>query len=197
MSRLTLASTSSARIAMLKAAGLEFDAVSPGVDEAGPKAKLLAEGAGPQKVAEMLAAMKAIAASKGRDGLVIGADQTLDLDGELIDKSASIEELRERLLQLRGRRHRLHSAVVVAEKGRPLWRTTDTAGLSMRVFSADFLDGYLARNGPEMLASVGGYRLEGEGIQLFDEVRGDYFTILGMPLVPLLDFLREKGLAPT
>ena len=197
MSRLVLASTSSARIAMLSAAGLEFEAVSPGVEEAGPKAKLLAEGATPQKVAEMLAAMKAIAASKGRDGLVIGADQTLDLDGELIDKSESVEALRQRLLQLRGRRHRLHSAVVVAERGRPLWRTSDTAGLSMRVFSAEFLEGYLSRNGENMLSSVGGYRLEGEGIQLFDEVRGDYFTILGMPLLPLLEFLRQRGVAPT
>ena len=179
MSGLVLASTSSARIAMLEAAGLEFEAVSPGVDEAAPKARLLSEGASPQKVAEMLAAMKAIAASKGRDGLVIGADQTLDLDGELIDKPGSIAELRERLLQLRGRRHRLHSAVVVAEAGRPVWRTTDTAGLSMRVFSVEFLEGYLARNGEQMLSSVGGYRLEGEGIQLFDEVKGDYFTILG------------------
>jgi septum formation protein len=85
--------------------------------------------------------------------------------------------------------------VVAAERGRPVWRTTDTAGLSMRVFSAEFLEGYLARNGEAMLSSVGGYRLEGEGIQLFDEVRGDYFTILGMPLLPLLDFLRERGAA--
>ena len=197
MTILVLASTSAARVAMMKAAGLQFEAEAPGVDEAGPKAKLLAEGATPQKVAEMLAAMKAIAVSKRRAGLVIGADQTLDLDGELVDKAASVDELRERLLQMRGRRHRLHSAVVAAENGRPLWRTTDTAGLSMRVFSPDFLEGYLARNGEDMLASVGGYRLEGEGIQLFDEVRGDYFTILGMPLLPLLEFLREKGLAPT
>jgi septum formation protein len=196
VSGLILASTSSARIEMMTAAGLVFEAVAPGVDEAGPKAKLLAEGAGPQKIAEMLAAMKAIAVSQRRPGLVIGADQTLDLDGELIDKSGSVDELRERLLQLRGRRHRLHSAVVVAEAGRPVWRTTDTAGLSMRVFSPDFLEGYLARNGEQVLASVGGYRLEGEGIQLFDEVRGDYFTILGMPLLPLLEFLRERGLAP-
>ncbi len=195
MSGLVLASTSAARIAMMQAARLEFEAEAPGVDEAAPKARLLSEGATPQKVAEMLAAMKAIAVSTRRGGLVIGADQTLDLDGELIDKSGSVEELRERLLQLRGRRHRLHSAVVAAERGRPVWRTTDTAGLSMRVFSAEFLEGYLARNGEAMLSSVGGYRLEGEGIQLFDEVRGDYFTILGMPLLPLLDFLRERGAA--
>lgn len=197
MSDLILASTSSSRIDMMTAAGLEFEAVAPGVDEGPPKLRALAEGADARQVAEMLAAMKALSVSKRRDGLVIGADQTLDLDGELIDKSASLVELRERLLQMRGRPHKLHSAVVVAEGGRVVWRTTDTASLSMRVFSADFLEGYLARNGEQVLSSVGGYRLEGEGIQLFDAVDGDYFTILGMPLLPLLELLRERGLAPT
>ena len=197
MSEVVLASTSVARIAMLQGAGVAFAAEAPGVDEAGPKAKLLQEGASPQKVAEMLAAMKAIAVSQRRPGLVIGADQTLDLDGALIDKAGSVEELRGHMYQLRGRRHRLHSAVVVAEAGAPVWRTTDSASLSMRVFSAGFLDSYLARNGERVMSSVGGYQLEGEGAQLFDQIHGDYFTILGLPLLPLLDFLRIRGAVPT
>jgi septum formation protein len=140
--------------------------------------------------------MKAMAVSNRRKGLVIGADQTLDLDGELIDKASSIDDLRQHLYALRGRRHLLHSAVVVAKDGTPIWRTTDTAGLSMRVFGEAFLDGYLARNGDKVLSSVGGYHLEGEGVQLFDEVKGDAFTILGMPLIPLLEFLRQRGAIP-
>ena len=192
-----LASTSAARIAMLTAAGLTFEPEAPGVDEAGPKARLLSEGATPIKVAQMLAAMKALEVSRRRQGLVIGADQTLDLDGELFDKAGSVEELRGHLYALRGRRHLLHSAVVVAKDGVPLWRATDTAALSMRVFSEAFLEGYLERNGERMLASVGGYQLEGEGVQLFDEVKGDAFTILGLPLIPLLEFLRKRGAIAT
>jgi septum formation protein len=191
--KIVLASTSAARIAMLTAAGLAFDVEAPDVDEAGPKARLRGEGATPMKVAQMLAAMKALAVSKRRKALVIGADQTLDLDGELIDKAASVDELRRHLYALRGRRHLLHSSVVVAKDGVPLWRVTDTAALSMRVFSEAFLDGYLERNGERMLSSVGGYQLEGEGVQLFDEVKGDAFTILGLPLIPLLEFLRKRG----
>jgi nucleoside triphosphate pyrophosphatase len=196
VSRLVLASTSRARISMLENAGLAFDSEAPGVDEAPAKACLLEEGASPQKIAEMLAAMKAMAVSERRPGLVIGADQTLDLEGELIDKAGTPEEVRQHLYQLRGRKHRLHSAVVVAKDGAPLWRTTDSASLSMRVFGEAFLDGYLARNGDRVLSSVGGYQLEGEGVQLFDEIHGDYFTILGLPLLRLLEFLRERGAAP-
>ena len=188
-----LASTSAARIAMLTAAGLQFEAEAPGVDEGAPKAKLLSEGATPIKVAQMLAAMKALAVSKRRPGLVIGADQTLALDGQLIDKAGSVEEMRQHLYALRGRRHLLHSAVVAAKDGAPIWRVTDTAALSMRVFSEAFLDGYLARNAEKVLSSVGGYQLEGEGVQPFDEVKGDALTILGLPLVPLLEFLRKRG----
>lgn len=193
MTRLILASTSAARRAMLTGAGVIFEAVAPGVDEAAAKDQLLAKDASPQKVAEMLAAMKAVEVSEREDALVIGADQTLDLEGELIGKARDVEAARYRLYQLRGRSHRLHSAVVVAQAGQPLWRTTDTATLEMRVFSEDFLDSYLARNGERVLGSVGCYQLEGEGAQLFDSVQGDYFTILGMPLLPLLDFLRREG----
>ena len=193
MSGIVLASTSTARSALLRSAGVSFETEAPGVDESGPKAKLVSEGAAPKKVAEMLAALKAMAVSSRRSGLVIGADQTLDLDGELIDKAADVEEARYRLLQLRGRRHQLHSAVVVAQNGAPLWRLTGTATLSMRVFTPEFLDGYMARNAGALTSSVGAYQIEGEGAQLFDAIEGDYFTILGLPLLPLLEFLRGAG----
>jgi septum formation protein len=196
MTPVILASTSAARSALLRGAGVAFDTEAPGVDEAGPKEKLLAEGATPKRVAEMLAALKAMTVSARRPGLVIGADQTLDLDGELVDKARDVDEARYRLYQLRGRRHRLHSAVVVAQDGAPLWRMTGTATLSMRVFTPEFLDGYIARNPNALTSSVGAYQLEGEGAQLFDAIEGDYFTILGLPLLPLLEFLRSQGVVP-
>jgi septum formation protein len=191
--RLVLASTSPARRALLEGAGLAFTRVRPTLDEEAAKAALLAKGAMPAKVAEMLAALKAVDVSEREPGLVIGGDQTLDLDGELIGKAHSVEEARARLYQLRGRTHRLHSAVALAERGRIVWQARETAALSMRVFSEPFLDGYLARNGQQVLGSVGCYQLEGEGVQLFDRIDGDYFTILGLPLLPLLDQLRERG----
>jgi septum formation protein len=194
---IVLASTSAARRSLLQGAGVPFVCEAPGVDEEPSKVRLLGEGAGPEKVAEMLAALKAMAVSQRRRGdLVIGADQTLDLDGELVGKAADLVEARARLYQLRGRRHRLHSAVVVCQAGRPLWRLVASAALSMRVFSPEFLDGYLERNGAAALSSVGCYQLEGEGAQLFDAVEGDYFTILGLPLIPLMEFLRSQEALP-
>ena len=193
MTPVTLASRSVSRSAMLRAAGVAFEAVGGGVDEAAAKAGLLAGGASPLRVAERLAAMKAVAASTGRPGLVIGADQTLDLDGVLFDKAATPAEARERLVALRGRPHHLHSAVAVAEDGAVIWKTTDSPRLTMRAFSDAFLDGYLTRGGEALLGSVGCYLLEGEGAQLFERIEGDYFAILGLPLLPLLDLLRQKG----
>src|SRR5205814_4301845 len=130
--------------------------------------------AGPRDVADALAELKAVKVSRARDGLVIGADQTLDFEGALFDKVESMPEARERLEILRGRRHRLHSAVVVASDGAPIWREVDTASLTMRPFSDAFVEDYLARNGEAALASVGCYMLEGEGAQLFDAIDGDY-----------------------
>jgi len=190
---ITLASQSASRAAILRGAGVPFETASPGVDEAAAKASLLADGASPREVADALAELKAVKVSRGRGGLVIGADQTLDLDGALFDKAASVEEARARLQAFRGRRHKLHAAVVVARDGAPIWREVDTTTLTMREFSDDFLDGYLARNGEAALASVGCYQLEGEGAQLFEQVDGDYFSILGLPLFGLLDLLRRHG----
>ena len=188
-----LASRSVSRAAILRGAGVAFEAVDAGVDEDSAKAELLDEGAGPRRIAERLAAMKAEAASAGRAGLVIGADQTLDLDGRLFDKAATAAEARERLIALRGRPHHLHSAVAVAEDGAVIWKTADSPRLTMRAFSDAFLDGYLTRGGDALLGSVGCYLLEGEGAQLFERIEGDYFAILGLPLLPLLGLLRDKG----
>jgi septum formation protein len=189
----TLASKSLIRAVILKNAGVEFETVSPGVDEESVKADLLARAGAPRSVAETLAAMKALAVSKHRSGLVIGADQTLELDGVLYDKAASLEEARERLVLLKGRTHGLHSAVAVARDGVAVWGHVETARLTMRAFSDGFLDGYLTRLGETVLGSVGGYQLEGEGAQLFEVVDGDYFSILGLPLIALLNVLRREG----
>lgn len=189
----TLASQSSARQTILRNAGVAFEAVSPGVDEDAAKAGLLAEAASPRDIADALAEMKAVKVSARRPGLVIGADQTLDLEGALIDKVHTLEAARERLIALRGTTHKLHSAVVVARDGRPLWRTIESAKLSVRPFSDAWLDAYVAQRGEALLWSVGCYELEREGVQLFDRIDGDYFAILGLPLIGLLDFLRLHG----
>lgn len=186
----TLASKSSARQAILRNAGLDFEAVVAGVDEDATKAGLLAEGASPREVADALAELKAVKVSTKRPGLVIGADQTLDFAGRLIDKVDTLDQARALLLELRGQTHRLHSAVVVARDGKPIWRVVHSAKLSVRPFSDAWLDGYLERRGEHILHCVGCYELESEGVQLFDAIDGDYFTILGLPLVGLLDFLR-------
>lgn len=188
-----LASKSAARRAVLDGAGVRYEAVVAGVDEDAAKASLQAEGCGPREVADALAELKAIRVSQGREGLVIGADQTLDLDGRLYDKVADMAAARARLLELRGKTHKLHSAVVVAKDGAPIWREVATSKLTMRDFSETFLDDYLAREGEAALGSVGCYRLEGPGAQLFAKIEGDYFGILGLPLLGLLDLLRRHG----
>ncbi len=196
MSEVVLASTSPSRRALLEGAGVVFTARSPGVDEATAKAALLGEGLGPRDIADALAELKAVRIRAG-DGLVIGADQTLDLDGELIDKAETLDEARERLKRLRGRPHKLHSGVVVAQAGQPIWREVSTATLWMRPFSDAFLEDYLAREGESLLGSVGCYRLEDVGVQLFSRIEGDYFTILGLPMLGLLDLLRRHGALTT
>ena len=189
----TLASKSAARQTILRQAGVDFEAVVAGVDEDAAKAGLLAEGGTPREVADALAEMKAVKVSTKRPGLVIGADQTLDFAGRLIDKVDSLNEARALLLELRGQTHKLHSAVVVAREGKPIWRVVQSAKLSVRPFSDAWLDGYLQRRGEHILHCVGCYELESEGVQLFDAIDGDYFTILGLPLMGLLDFLRLHG----
>ena len=196
MTMITLASASAARATLLAGAGVSFEVVNSGVDEAPLKDTLMAEGRSPIAVAEALAEAKALAVSIARPGLVIGADQTLSFDGRLFDKASDLGEARERLVALRGGTHQLHSAVVTVRDGQRLWGETVTATLTMRDFSEAFLDTYLSRNADAALYAVGGYALEAEGLQLFEHIDGDYFTILGLPLLGLLNHLRDQGLLP-
>ena len=193
MTGVTLASKSAARVQLLAGAGLTFETVGSGVDEDAAKARLLADDAGPRDIAQALAETKALVVSTRRPGLIIGADQTLDLDGSLFDKVTCVDEAQHRLERLRGREHQLHSGVAVARDGVVIWRETQSASLTMRDFSDAFLLAYLARNGEAVLSSVGCYQLEGEGLQLFEQIAGDYFTILGLPMLGLLALLRREG----
>ena len=193
MTPVVLASTSAVRRTLLAAAGLSFTAISPGVDEEAVKTEMLAKGEGPKAVAQALADIKAQRVSREMSGLVIGADQTLDLDGALFDKVPTLAAARERLVVLRGREHRLHAGVAIAKAGAVIWRKTVTTRLVMRGFSDAWLDDYLARNAEAALSSVGCYHLEGEGAQMFEAVEGDYFSILGLPLLDVMACLREHG----
>lgn len=193
MTALILASKSAARRAVLDGARVPFEAVGSGVDEDAAKLGLAERRATPRQVAEALAEDKAIAVSVGRQELVVGADQTLEFQGQLYDKAETLEAARERLKTLRGKPHQLHSAVVVAQAGAVVWRETQSATLRMRDFSDAFLEDYLAAEGEAALGSVGCYRLEGMGLQLFSRIEGDYFTILGLPMMGLMDLLRRRG----
>ena len=197
MSALVLASQSQTRRTMLAAAGLDFTCVNPGVDEDALKAGLLAEGASPRDIADALAQAKAVKASSRHAGLVIGADSTLEIDGVLIDKAATLAEAKEVLQRLRGGVRKLCSAAVLAENGVPVWRAVETAKLTVRACSDAFIDTYLAKAGESVLSSVGCFHLEGLGAQMFDKVEGDWFTVLGLPLLPLLGALRQRGMVET
>lgn len=191
---IVLASGSSARARMLEQAGVSFAVDVAAVDEAAVKATMAEETGSPARVAEVLAELKAVQVSARHPGLmVIGADQMLDCDGTWFDKPADRTAAREQLLALRGRTHRLTSSVVAVRDGRRLWHHSEAARLTMRMFSEAFLDQYLEQAGEAVLSSVGAYHLEGLGAQLFMLTEGDFFTILGLPLLPLLDFLRENG----
>jgi septum formation protein len=192
--RLILASSSQARRALLTAAGLVFDVVPADIDEAAISAAIFERTVGVQAtdIATVLAAEKArIVSERHRGVLVIGADQVLAMGGKIFDKAQSLAEAREQLAMLRGRTHTLVSAVGLARDGRVHWQTNATAQMTMRPFSDEFLGSYLVRVGHRALQSVGCYELEGPGVQLFEHIEGDYFTILGIPLLPLLARLRH------
>lgn len=188
---LILASASSARRRMLEEAGLTFSYTSPRVDEEAAKASLRAAGMKPRDQADALAELKALSVSRGSPAFVIGADQMLAIDGDVLDKPNDLAEARAHIERLRGKTHELITAAVVAREGAIIWRHIDTPRLRMRPFSDAFLDDYLSKAGEQTLLSVGAYQLEGLGAQLFDRVEGDYFSVLGLPLLPLLAFLRE------
>lgn len=191
--RLVLASKSAARAAVLKGAGLTFEQITAGVDEESIKASLRAEGAPPSRQADLLAETKATRVSISHNGVILGADQMLDLDGEGFDKPANRQEAREQLKRLRGKTHILQTALVACVEGAAVWRHLSQPRLRMRNFSDQFLDDYLDSIGPSAFDSVGAYQIEGRGAQLFDRIDGDYFSILGLPLLPLLQWLRDRG----
>jgi len=183
---------------MLCAAGLAVEARPAGVDEAALKQAALRDGLSLPHTALMLAEAKARQVGMAMpERLIIGADQLLQIEDERLDKPGSREQLRAQLHRLRGREHQLISAVAVLRGPERLWATTDHARLRMRPFTDAFLDRYLEQEGEQAMQCVGGYRLEGLGAQLFEAIEGDYFTVLGLPLLPLLGYLRQLGILQT
>ncbi|MFL6862689.1 MAG: Maf family protein [Allosphingosinicella sp.] len=194
--RLLLASRSAARRAMLAAAGIAFEPAEAELDEEAAKGGLWGAGFDARGVAEELAQLKALSVEAAPGDLVLGCDQTLErADGSLLSKPASRDEARGQLESLRGAIHRLHSAAVIAEGGEGVWWACETVELTMRAFSDAFLDDYLDREWEHIRWNVGGYRIEGLGVQLFERIEGSHFAILGLPLLPLLAYLRERGAA--
>ena len=194
MPSLILASASPSRRQLLASAGLVFAIEPAGVDEEEVKRSLAT--AAPQELAETLAEMKAVRVStRHPTAMVVGADSTLACKGRMFDKPPTMDAARKQLLTLRGQTHELFSSVVVARGGSRLWHWNERARLTMRSFNESFLDTYLSRAGEPVLGSVGAYQLEGLGIHLFEAIEGDHFTILGLPLMPLLAFFRQIGAA--
>lgn len=191
-----LASGSAIRRKLLQDAGIEFEVVAKPVDETAIKEAMLAEGGLPRDIADALAEAKSRRVSQNQPGLVIGADQIMVMDGNIFDKPKNMDEARSRLQSMRGRSHHLMGAVVICENGQPVWRHMAKTTLMMRGFTDTFLDDYLQAEGEVILSSVGAYRFEGRGAQLFTHVEGDFFSILGLSLLPVLDYLRERGALP-
>ncbi|KIT14965.1 Maf family protein [Jannaschia aquimarina] len=188
---LVLASGSQVRADMLRAAGVKVEIRPARIDEDAVKESLLVEGARARDVADTLAEMKALKPQVG--GLVLGADQVLSHGGKLLSKPATPHEAREQLAMLAGRQHRLISAAVIVEDGRPVWRHASEVRMVMRPLSDGFLDSYVSEYWEGIRHCVGGYRLEAEGARLFTAVEGDYFSVLGLPLLPVIDYLVTRG----
>ncbi len=191
---LVLASSSPFRRLLMQNAGLDFVAQAAAIDERAIEAKLAAQNATPQIVALELAKAKALDVSARFPGaFVIGSDQTMSLGERVYHKPASLQEARENLLSLSGKTHHLNSGVAIVRDGEVIWHTVARAAMAVRPLSEDFVDRYLTRVGDAVMTSVGAYQLEGEGIRLFESIDGDYFAILGLPMLPLLKALREVG----
>lgn len=195
---LILASTSQIRQQLLAAAGVEFTAHPARIDEESIRRSLDAEGSRPRDMADALAEMKARKiAERFQTSMVLGCDQILDFKGKSLERPATLADARAQLLQLRGQTHSLWSAAVIYDNARPVWRILAEAKLVMRQVSDAYLDDYLSRNWESVRHSVGGYKLEEEGSRLFSAVDGDYFTVLGLPLLPVLGYLGQRGLIKT
>ncbi|WP_026942850.1 Maf family protein [Hellea balneolensis] len=195
--RVILASGSQIRRKLMSDAGLEFEVIVKPVDEAAIKASMLAESARLRDIADALAEAKAMRVSRIEEGLVIGADQIMVMDGELYDKPKDINDARERLKLMRGKTHFLVGAVVICEGGQAVWRHMAKTKLTMRDFSDGFLEDYIEKEDDLLTKSVGAYRFEGLGAQLFSHVEGDFFSILGLSLLPVMDYLRLRGAIPS
>ena len=193
--KLVLASKSASRRAMLTAAGVPFEAVSANVDEESAKAAMRAEGIAPRDLADKLAELKALRVShREPEALVLGSDSVVALeDGSTLDKPADRAEAADHLRRMSGKRHELISAAVMAVDGRPVWRLVDRAKMFVRALSDGFIESYLDAEWPEISGCVGCYRIEGPGAQLFSRIEGSQFTVLGLPLLPVLDYLRVRG----
>ena len=193
-----LASESAARRAMLQAAGVAHDALPAHVDEEAITAGLQAESASPERIADALAEVKALKISRQQGGLVLGADSVVvTADGQLINKPETRPRAEAQLRQLAGSTHRLISAAVICEGGKPVWRSAAAAKLTMRPLSDDFIARYLDAEGDPVLGCVGCYRIEGLGAQLFSRIDGDQFVIRGLPLLAVLEYLRVRGVLPS
>lgn len=189
---LVLASASSFRKKMLVDAGLSVEAVPSSIDERAVEKAVAGSEVSPEDLALILAEAKALDVSDRRRGdLVLGCDQTLSLGDEVLHKPADMEAARHRLLALSGRTHQLNSAAVLVRNGEVLWRDVGVASMTMRHLDPGFVGRHLARVGDAALTSVGAYQIEGKGVQLFDRIEGDFFTIVGLPLLPLLSALRD------
>ena len=190
--KIVLASSSIIRAKLLKAAGIKFCIDAPNIDENKTTLHLKTEASPIPEIAKTLSEMKALFVSaRWTDHLVVGADQTLDMGGQLFHKPKNMVEAKKRLIALRGNIHRLTSAVSVAYNRKVLWSYTAVSTLKMHSLSDSAIDEYLSNAGTDILRTVGGYEIEKLGIQLFEEVKGDYFAILGLPLIPLLNFFRD------
>lgn len=191
---LVLASTSPFRKQLLQQAGLDFTSSAPDIDERAVEAAAEHQALAPAELAALLGCEKALAVSREKpDALVLGGDQVMALGSQVYHKPKDMAAARTQLLSLRGTTHVLNSSLALAHNGKILWSHVSQAQMSVRMFSETFLDDYLERVGERILKSVGGYQIEGMGVQLFSAIEGDYFTIIGVPLLPLMEKLRELG----